>query len=135
MSLSRVTITIPAELLAEADRRAAALDRSRSWLLAEAVRAYLAGAGPAGALPPPEVPNRAHLAREVGTGYLPGLGEQRRAQLAADLELTPEQRVRTAQRTAAVGPPRRRAPQPDRVIAFDRLEDYFAWERHEDLAP
>lgn len=135
MSLSRVTITIPAELLAEADRRAGALDRSRSWLLAEAVRAYLADADPAGVRPSSGANTQAYTVREVGIGYAPGLGEQRQAQLAADLELTPEERVRAAQRTAGAGPPRRRSPQPHRVIAFDGLEDYFVWERHEDLAP
>ena len=37
-TLERITITIPQPLLAAADELAARLDRSRSWVLAEAVR-------------------------------------------------------------------------------------------------
>jgi predicted transcriptional regulator len=124
MTLSRVTITVPPDVLAEADRRAEELHRSRSWLVAEALRAYLAAreAQPT-------------VVREVGGTYAAGLGPGRLAQLTADLELTPEERVRLAQQAADARPPRRRPEQPDRVICFDRLEDYFAWERHEDLAP
>jgi hypothetical protein len=135
MSLSRITITIPPELLAEADRRAEALDRSRSWLLTEAIRAYLDAtphAGPEAA--PPHLAGTS-LVREPAETYGAGLGPGRLGQLRSDLDLDPEERVRVAQRTAALGPRRRRRPQPDRVLAFDRLEDYFAWERHEDLAP
>jgi hypothetical protein len=136
MSLARVTITIPAALLADADRRAEALERSRSWLLVEALRAYLAtAADPSGAQSAPRAPRSPFLLHEPGTAYIAGLGPQRLAQLASDLELTPEERVRLAQQTAAAGTARRRPVQPDRVIAFDRLEDYFAWERHEDLMP
>lgn len=136
MSLSRVTITIPAPLLAEADRRAEALDRSRSWLLVEALKAYLAtAADPSGAQSVPRAPRLPLLAHEPDTGYIAGLGPQRLAQLAADLEVTPEERVRFAQQAAAAGTARRRPAQPHRVIAFDRLEDYFTWERHEDLSP
>ena len=42
MALSRISITLPRDVLAAADRRARALDRSRSWLIVEALRAYLA---------------------------------------------------------------------------------------------
>jgi hypothetical protein len=135
MSLSRITITIPPELLAEADRRAEALDRSRSWLLTEAIRAYLEATPRegAGATPPP--PTETPFVREPAVTYVAGLGPGRLGQLRADLDLDHEERVRVAQRAAALGPRRRRPSQRDRVIAFHRLEDYFVWERHEDLAP
>src|SRR5881398_1521293 len=42
MALSRISITLPRDVLVAADRRARALDRSRSWLIVEALRAYLA---------------------------------------------------------------------------------------------
>lgn len=59
-----------------------------------------------------------------------GLGRSRRAQLVADLRLTPEQRVRAAERTARAAPrPRRAAVR--RVIVFDRYEDYLNWKRVE----
>lgn len=51
--LERVTITIPQPLLAAADELAARLDRSRSWVLAEAVR-RMVGAEEA----PPPAPSR-----------------------------------------------------------------------------
>jgi hypothetical protein len=41
MALARISITIPRELLAEADGAARQLDRSRSWIVADAVRRYL----------------------------------------------------------------------------------------------
>jgi hypothetical protein len=41
--LERVTITIPQPLLQAADELASRLDRSRSWVLAEAVRRMVAG--------------------------------------------------------------------------------------------
>ena len=124
MTLSRVTVTVPADVLARADRRAEELDRSRSWLVADALRAYLAA---------PDAQRT--VVREVGATYAVGLGPSRLAQLTDDLALTPEERVRLAQQAADARPPRRRPVQRDRLICFDRLEDYFAWERHEDLAP
>lgn len=51
------------------------------------------------------------------------------------MALGPEERVRLAEQAARAGPAPRRPHQPDRVIGFDRLEDYFAWERHESLSP
>ncbi len=38
MPKARVTITIPEELLAAADRRARELDRSRSWVIADTLQ-------------------------------------------------------------------------------------------------
>jgi hypothetical protein len=123
MTLKRISITIPDSLVAAADERARALDRSRSWVLVEALRRYL------------EVPATfsGRAVHEVATGpYALGLGPYRQAQLEADLQLTSEQRVREAERTARVAelqtPGRRR----DRVLTFDRYEDYLDWERWED---
>src|ERR1043166_3683156 len=80
---SRIAITLPATELAAADRLAKAQDRSRSWIIAEAIRRYAASAEPE--------PPRAT-----------GLGPYRLEQLKADFSLTPEQRVRAAQRTLLV---------------------------------
>jgi hypothetical protein len=134
MALARVTVTVPAALLREADRLAAALDRSRSWVVAEALRSLLtAPLRPSGR-------SAAALVREDATApYLTGRDPQRLAQLEADLALTPEQRVREAERTvrdaeaaassAAVRPPRVRA-----IRSFDRYEDFVDW-RVRDLVP
>ena len=119
MSLARISITIPEELVAAADRRAAELERSRSWVLVDALRQVLAR--PEGAV------------REGEVAYLAGLGAQRTAQLEADLRLTAEERVIEAERTLDVEDVRRssRKAQQDRLLTFDRYEDYVDWKRRE----
>lgn len=119
-AIARVTITLPAELLAAADARARQLDRSRSWVVAEAVRAYLARS----------------VVREPTTHpyrSLPGLGEYRLQQLQADLALTPEQRVREAERTAREADVAHGVPRGRGVRCFDRFEDYLEWKRREGI--
>ena len=74
---ARIAITLPAEDPAAADRLAAENDRSRSWIVAEAVRRY--------------VRERATLT--VGVH----LGASRREQLRRDLALSPLERVRAAE--------------------------------------
>jgi metal-responsive CopG/Arc/MetJ family transcriptional regulator len=43
MAYSRIAITLPKDVLVSLDRRARALHRSRSGVVADAVRAFLAG--------------------------------------------------------------------------------------------
>ena len=119
MATTRITITIPAELVDAADRRAAKEVRSRSWVLTEALKAYLA------------LPTRG--ARSFDVPPAPGLGPGRQAQLEADLALTPEERVRLAEQTALVRPSNQRRGRRDQVLTFDRIEDFLAWEKHESL--
>jgi hypothetical protein len=90
---ARIAITLPAPDLAAADRLAKAKDRSRSWIIAEAIRRYAS----AEAEPP----------------RAPGLGPYRLEQLKADLAHTPEQRVRAAQRTLLVNKYVRRVAEPE----------------------
>ena len=123
MTLSRITITIPEDLVDEADRKAATLDRSRSWVLVEALRRYLA--------PATGEVRDAVAVREPIAEYLVGLGPSRQAQLEADLRLTPEERVREAERTLQVDEARRGPAGMDRILTFDRYEDYLQWTRHE----
>ena len=120
MPTIRVTITIPADLVDAADRRAAEEHRSRSWVLAEALRAYVARE--------PVRVSRASAAHEAI-----GLGPSRQAQLEADLALTPEERVRLAEQTALVRPHGLRRGRRDQVLTFDRIEDFLAWEKREAL--
>ena len=125
MALARISITIPQPLVAAADRLAASLDRSRSWVVAEAVRRYAEQAQA------PESP-----VREVTRAqYRPGLTEQRLAQLEADLALTPEARVREAEDTARLSELGSSESGRQRLLVFDRYEDYLAWERWADLSP
>ena len=126
MAFTRISITLPRDVLAAADRRARALDRSRSWLIVEAIRAYLAGS-------PSQVPEPAATPYGVTS---PGLGPLRLAQLESDLRLTPERRIRAAEETARLGERvRGTRGRPDRILSFDRYEDYVDWKRKEHAAP
>ena len=126
MSITRISITIPRDLLVQADRRAGALDRSRSWVIVEALRAWLAGS-----------PSRV---REPGAtpydGTSPGLGPQRLAQLESDLRLTPEQRVRAGEENTRLAEQVRGSRgRRNRVLSFDCYEDYVDWKRKEQATP
>lgn len=136
MALARVTVTVPSRLLKEADRRASALQRSRSWVVAEALRSFLADP----LQPIGRAPAALAVREPVIASYLANPDPQRLAQLEADLALTPEQRVWEADRAlrqaeaaaaaAAARPPRVRA-----IRSFDRYEDFVDWRRVRDLVP
>jgi hypothetical protein len=128
MTLARISITIPQQLVDEVDCLAPKLDRSRSWLVAEAVRQYLArwpddGGGRTVAREVTRDPYRGH-----------GPGDYRIAQLEADLRLTPEERVREAEATASLAGAGHREWDWQGVLVFERYEDYMAWERSADLS-
>lgn len=134
MALTRITITLAPALVRAADRRARELGRSRSWVLAEALRLSL---GNARTVRDAEV--RGGGVRERAPAYesaaLDKLGAYRREQLEADLALTPEQRVREAEETLRVAQVTGSPSLGHRLLFFDRYEDYLEWERREDLAP
>lgn len=102
---ARIAITLPEEDLAAADRLATDLDRSRSWVVAEAVRHYVAD-----------------------QSRVPDLDASRREQLRRDLALTPLDRIRAAAEgvqivaQAATGP----IAEPLRFASYD---DFLAWSR------
>ncbi len=111
-SYARISITLPREILAAADRRARELDRPRSWVIAEAIRSYRSGP-PSHAAPPLEV-------AEVAAA--------RRQHLLADLRLAPEERLRRAAALLRLAPTSgtgRRA----QVIGFDSYEDFDTWKK------
>ena len=124
---TRLSITLPAELVRWADREARRLSRSRSWVIAEALRRMGEGSGPAPQEPSP--PGR--VQERLRTPYAspgPGLGSYRQEQLAADLALTPEQRVREAEETLRLSELVRRRGVVKPLILFDRYEDYLRWQ-------
>ena len=130
MSLARISITLPPKLVVAADRRAVELDRSRSWVVAEALQRYLESAA--------DEPGdyRASVAQTTRAAYVvPGLDPQRRAQLEADLALTPEERIREAEATAKLGEKDIRPWRSNRLLVFDSYEDDLAWDRWADLIP
>jgi len=111
--LTRISATIPDDLVREADRKAAELDRSRSWVLAEALRRYLA---------PPVV-------REPSAIYdvaaeIQAASDRR---LVTELGLTPTERVRRAE---ALGRLASRAhPKRTQVIGFEDYADFYEWKQ------
>ena len=128
-SYRRVTVTVPGAVLEAGDRLADRLDRSRSWVVAEALRRYaeVPEAGPA-----------AHAVREpVAPSY-----EVRQAfraaelsRLESDLALTPERRVKIAEDLARTAPAGRGRPRFRRVLQFDSYDDYLEWKRFAELEP
>lgn len=123
MPTARISITIPAALVKQADREAGRRKRSRSWLIAEGVRRYVE-----------EAPSSEAVREPPSAPYASGLGAQRLAQLRADLGLTPEARVREAERTARAARPSGLATygHVTRVVGFERYEDYLDYKRRED---
>lgn len=101
---ARIAITLPEDDLAAADRLAQELDRSRSWVIAEAIRRFAASAE---TLPATD------------------LGASRREQLRRDLALSPDERVHAAEETlktsSRIGAPR----------IFSHFDDFLAWQRAE----
>ncbi len=131
MPLHSITITIPESLVREVDRLARQLDRSRSWVVSDAVRRHVAAAAQAasGERSVREPERRPY-------DVVSGLGPSRQTQLEADLTLTPEERVKAAEQTArATDLVRPAPPRPDRILFFDSYEDYLDWKRREDLRP
>lgn len=128
MTLARISITIPQRLVADLDRLAPKLDRSRSWLVADAVRQYLARWEDHGAA--------GYAVREAPRDSYPQrrLDDNRIAQLEADLRLTPEERVREAEATARLSEAGRRHADWQGVLIFTRYEDYLEWERTADIS-
>ncbi|MEO7477327.1 MAG: ribbon-helix-helix domain-containing protein [Gemmatimonadales bacterium] len=109
---ARVSITLPREILAVADRLARAADRPRSWVIAEAIRIY-----PGWPLAQPAAPAGA---AEVAAA--------RHQHLLADLQLAPEERLRRAAALLHLAPgagTRRRA----QIIGFDSYEDFATWKK------
>ena len=116
---ARIAVTLPEKQLAEADRLARRLDRSRSWVVAEAIRRYAAGVSADGS----QADARKSPPLDLAT---PGLGTSRQAQLVRDLSLTPEQRVREADETLRLSERHRRA-RVHQLMAFDEYTDFLDW--------
>src|SRR6266699_5809494 len=87
MPYARIAITLPKDLVAAADRRAREIDRSRSRVIAAALRAYLDS-------PPPPAQVREPVRPAYGSD---AIGSARRAQLERDLARTPAQRLAAAE--------------------------------------
>jgi hypothetical protein len=128
-SYRRVTVTVPTAVLSAGDELAARLDRSRSWVVSEALRRYA------------ELPEASPVAPAVREPVAPPY-EVRQAfraaelsRLESDLALTPERRVQIAQELARTAPAGRVRPRFRRVLQFDSYDDYLDWKRFAELEP
>lgn len=120
-SLARISCTIPEDVLAAADRVAAREQRSRSWVISEAVRRYAGGvdSSAAGASEVRESARVVYAAEAIAEG--------RTQRLRHNLELSPKERLARAEELIAFA----RAVHPHRsltqVIGFETLSDFMAW--------
>ena len=119
MAYARIAITLPKDLVAAADRRARELDRSRSRVIAAALRAYL------------ESPPTAQVREAPRPAYgSDPIGSARRAQLERDLARSPAERLRIAEAAARTArahcAPRGRRHQ---IIGFDSYDDFYEWKQ------
>ncbi|WP_373063084.1 ribbon-helix-helix protein, CopG family [Gemmatimonas sp.] len=107
---ARIAITLPPDDLAAADRLAAAQDRSRSWIVAEALRQYVA---------------RSELLVEPSAA----LGASRHAQLVRDLQLTAQERIRDAEERDVLSIDREHVDSLETPLRFATYDDFAAWRR------
>ncbi len=119
--LTRISITLPREVLAAADREAKRLDRSRSWVVAEAVRRYVKEQGAGSREQVSEAAPPAYAAAEVA--------EARRRHLLADLKLSPAERLRRAEELGRLARRAQRRGRRHQIIGFDSYEDFYEWKK------
>ena len=121
--IARISMTLPADLLRQTDQEAKRLGRSRSWVIAEALRRGL----PVGGERPTE---RVSVREVVVAPYRdpsPRLDPQRVEQLRRDLKLSPEARLRASDDAVRLGHLAHPRAPLQRVIFFDRFEEYLRW--------
>jgi hypothetical protein len=111
---ARIAITLPPETLREADALAARLDRSRSWVVAEAIRQFA---------------DAHRAAAPSGDASAAVLGASRHEQLRRDAGVTAEARVLLGEEVQAVGAP---PPRPEAVRSFPSFDAFRDWRRQRD---
>lgn len=136
--MRRITITVPEDLVRSADERAGALDRSRSWIVADALRRYLTEPMKdrvGQEIVPAEGRPVVEAARSSGSNMrAASLGPYRLAQLESDMRLSVEERVKESELAARVTELRTTPLRSERILTFDRYEDFLEWERWEELS-
>ena len=125
MAIARISVTVPRDLVAAADRRARELDRSRSWLVADALRRYLSGG-------PNAAPRSGRVVTEPVAAYTAvasEVAEARRRHRAAELALPAVERLRRAEELGRLARQAQRRPRRQQVIGFDSYEDFYQWKK------
>lgn len=117
MAYARIAITLPKQLLAATDARARELDRSRSRVVADALRAHLA--------------SPAAVREEIRPAYgSDAFGAARRQQLERDLARSPAERLQKAEQAGQLAQARRPGRgRRQQIIAFDSYEDFWEWKK------
>lgn len=128
---ARIAITLPAPVLATADRLAKRLDRSRSWVIAEAVRQFASGAQY-----PEQSPRHSTVREPVASAFQAGqVAEARVRLLESGLAQSPAERLQRAEellQLARLARPRGRRKQ---VVAFDSWEEFALWKAAQRIRP
>ena len=132
--MDRITITIPRDLVEAADQWAKSLDRSRSWVLVEALRRHLRGPAGAHTVREPAAPPYAPAAYPTAGSATPvdaaaEVAASRRHRLHAELALSPLERLRRAEEVARLGQPSNLPRASALVVGFDSYEDYYEWKK------
>lgn len=120
--LRRISMTIPGEVLRQADLLARRWRRSRSWVISEAIRQLAALQGPVSAPMMVAEPTPPAYATEA-------VAEGRTAQLRRNLELSPGERLRQAEDLMNLARAVRTRPIRRQIIGFDTLEDFAQWKK------
>ncbi|MBL0171041.1 MAG: ribbon-helix-helix protein, CopG family [Gemmatimonadaceae bacterium] len=103
---AKIAISLPPDDLAAADRLARAQDRSRSWIVAEAIRRYVA---------------------EQERESVHALGSSRAAQVKRDLALTATERIREADELGVLSVASSRPIEQPRT--FQTYDAFAKWRR------
>lgn len=111
---ARISITLPAADLEAADRLAAAQDRSRSWIIAEAIRRYATDS-------------------KAGEAQSPDMGTSRRIQIGRDLELTAAERIRESESVEVVSTTKRGGI--EQPLRFANYAEFAAWRAKSQSTP
>lgn len=113
LRFARISITLPPDTLRAADELAARHDRSRSWIVAEAIRQYAAAQ------------REAPSADDDATR----LGRSRLEQLRRDAALSPEARVLESEGIVTVDGEPGAPGEPVPPRSFPSYDDFIAWRR------
>lgn len=122
--LTRISMTIPGDVLRQADQLARQWRRSRSWVISEAIRRLAAQ-------PAIAMPGLSPVAEPAAPTYdaVAAVAEGRLAQLRANLALAPAERLRRAQSLLDLGRAVHPRARRNQIIGFDTLEDFALWKK------
>ncbi len=133
MALARISVTVPGSLVAAADRRARELERSRSWVVAEALRRHLQSdydVDRTASADQSAEPRRRAVREAAPHPYAEAeVAEARRRHLAAELALSPAARLHRAEELGRLALQSQGRGRRQQIIGFDSYEDYYQWKR------